>query len=230
MTQRSVRQARLDDMIEIECKSFNEWTENAPEGVLVSNPPYGERLRPENIEALYKGIGTTLKTCFKGWHAWLIGYRDEHFDSIGLKPSVKIPLLNGNLECCLREYVIFDGSYSDFRADGGSIGNLEHQREREPKKMRHISDDEWKKESRKFGGGRKGGSDRKSSSDHRKDYPADRKRDRDYKKREPRRDKRQAIEVSDRGPRIPKSQESVISKVYMRSRKGWKKGPEEEED
>lgn len=230
IARRNVRQARLDDMIEIECKSFNEWTENAPEGVLVSNPPYGERLRPENIEALYKGIGTTLKTCFKGWHAWLIGYRDEHFDSIGLKPSVKIPLLNGNLECCLREYVIFDGSYSDFRADGGSIGNLEHQREREPKKMRHISDDEWKKESRKFGGGRKGGSDRKSSSDHRKDYPADRKRDRDYKKREPRRDKRQAIEVSDRGPRIPKSQESVISKVYMRSRKGWKKGPEEEED
>ncbi len=231
IARRNIREARVEDMVELVCRPFNEWTDNSPEGVLVSNPPYGERLRPENIECLYKGIGSTLKNYFKGWHTWFIGYRDEHFDSIGLKPSVKMPLLNGNLECCLREYVIFDGSYSDFRAEGGSIGNLEHQRERErePKKMRHISDDEWKRESRKFGG-KKPGSDRKFSSKRKKEYPSDRKRDRDYKKREPRRDKRQPIEVKGRGPRIPQSEESVISKVHMRSRKGWKKPSADPED
>lgn len=71
---------------------------------------------------------------------------------IGLKPSVKIPLINGNLECSLREYVMFDGAYSQFRADGGSVASeaSEKRKAEGPRKVRHISDDDWKKESRKF--------------------------------------------------------------------------------
>ena len=57
-------------------------------------------------------------------------------------------MLNGSLECSLREYVLFDGSYSAFRGEGGSIGNRE--KDNGPRKVRHISDDEWEKESKAF--------------------------------------------------------------------------------
>ena len=154
IARKNVKSARVDDMVEIQCKSVTEWTDNAPEGILVTNPPYGERLKPENINALYKSIGSTLKNYFKGWHAWIIGYRDEQFAEIGLKPSVKIPLHNGSLECSLREYVLFDGKYSEFRADGGSVGNSNAKKETGPKKVRHISDDDWEKQARKFNSGK----------------------------------------------------------------------------
>ncbi len=160
IARKNIRNARVDDMVEIVCRPFSEWVENAPEGVLVTNPPYGERLKPENISLLYKTIGSTLKNYFKGWHAWIIGYRDEQFAEIGLKPSVKIPLHNGSLECSLREYVLFDGRYSDFRADGGSVSNPDAKKESGPKKVRHISDDNWEKQARKFNAGKSFSDDR----------------------------------------------------------------------
>ena len=148
IARKNIRNARVDDMVELVCRPFADWTDNAAEGILVTNPPYGERLRPDDMTGLFKGIGSTLKNYFKGWHAWILGYRDEHFTDIGLKPTVKIPMLNGSLECSLREYVLFDGSYSAFRGEGGSIGNRE--KDNGPRKVRHISDDEWEKESKAF--------------------------------------------------------------------------------
>ncbi|MDE5796420.1 MAG: RNA methyltransferase, partial [Muribaculaceae bacterium] len=148
IARKNIRNARVDDMVELVCQPFADWTDNAAEGILVTNPPYGERLRPDDMTGLFKSIGTTLKNYFKGWHAWILGYRDEHFADIGLKPTVKIPLLNGSLECSLREYVLFDGSYSAFRSEGGSIGNKD--KDNGPRKVRHISDDEWEKESKAF--------------------------------------------------------------------------------
>ena len=154
IARKNVKSARVDDMVELVCQSVSDWTDNAPEGILITNPPYGERLKPENINLLYKTIGSTLKNYFKGWHAWIIGFRDEQFAEIGLKPSVKIPLHNGSLECSLREYVLFDGKYSEFRADGGSVGTAAAKKEVGPKKVRHISDDDWEKQAKKFNSGK----------------------------------------------------------------------------
>ena len=149
---KNIKSARVEEMIDIRCCPLTDWEADTAEGVIVTNPPYGERLRPANLSNLYKDIGSTLKNNFQGWHAWIIGYQDEQMKEIGLKPSVKIPLFNGNLECSLREYVMFDGSYSQFRADGGSVASeaSEKKKSEGPRKVRHISDDEWKKDSRKF--------------------------------------------------------------------------------
>lgn len=62
-------------------------------------------------------IGERLKHAFTGNDAWILSYRDECFDQIGLKPSVKIPLFNGALECQFRKYQLFDGKYKAFRSD-----------------------------------------------------------------------------------------------------------------
>ena len=148
----NIRSAHVEEMIELVCQPLTEWQADTAEGIIVTNPPYGERLRPGNLDMLYRELGSTLKNNFQGWHAWIIGYHEEQLKEIGLKPSVKIPLHNGSLECSLREYVMFDGSYSDFRSEGGSVASKASEKKKSegPRKVRHISDDDWKKESKKF--------------------------------------------------------------------------------
>lgn len=118
----NLKSAGVARYVTLECKPLSQWDEApaAPEGggVLVTNPPYGERISAPDMDGLYRLIGSQLKHIFTGWHAWLIGYRDEYFDCIGLSPSSKLTLYNGALECQLREYVIFDGTYSEFRKSG----------------------------------------------------------------------------------------------------------------
>lgn len=153
IARQNIRKAKVDDMIELSCRPMADWIDNPEPGVLVMNPPYGARLKPENMIELYKGIGTSLKNNFSGWTAWIIGLDGDDFNNIGLKPSTKIPLLNGSLECMLREYVLFSGKYDDFRASGGKVSHFdeEDEEDRRPRKMRRLSDDEWKAETRKFG-------------------------------------------------------------------------------
>lgn len=83
------------------------------------------------MDALYESIGSKLKNVFKGYHAWIIGFREEYFHKIGLAPSEKISLMNGGLDCELREYVIFEGNKKDFRAAGGKLKD-EKKEERRP--------------------------------------------------------------------------------------------------
>jgi hypothetical protein len=77
-----------------------------------------------------------LKSQFKGYNAWVISAVSETFDKIGLKPSIKYPVLNGSLECELREYVIFDGTYSEFRKEGRSVKNENFRGEAKQKFLR----------------------------------------------------------------------------------------------
>lgn len=121
IAKRNIASARVGEWVQVKCQSISEWKENAPEGMLITNPPYGERLRPDRIEELYRLIGECLKKNFRGWHAWILGYKPELFDAIRLKSSVRYPILNGALECSFREYVLFSGKYNEFRASGGEI-------------------------------------------------------------------------------------------------------------
>ena len=85
-------------------------------GVMLINPPYGERLEEDDIVHLYKGIGDALKLHFKGFTAWIISSDKDTLKQIGLKPSKKIELFNGPLECKLERFDIFEGSYKDQKA------------------------------------------------------------------------------------------------------------------
>ena len=89
--------------------------------ILITNPPYGERISSPDLLGLYKTIGQKLKREFTGGDAWILSYREECFEQIGLKPSLKTPLYNGSLECELRKYVLFDGRLNDHRAAGGTV-------------------------------------------------------------------------------------------------------------
>lgn len=183
----NIKNARLEGMISVECLPMSEARPTAEEGVMVTNPPYGRRLRPGDMDSLWSRIGSDLKANFAGWHAWIIGMTDEQFAEIGFKPSVKIPLHNGALECSLREYVIFAGRYDDFRAGGKSVRSSKDEIPAEIARGRHLSDREWDRETRKYGdslGGkpRKMRSDRDSASDRRFGRPDRKNADKKHKK------------------------------------------------
>lgn len=128
IAEQNIKSAGVSKYIDLECRSIQSISEIEPNGMLVTNPPYGERISVEDMEGLYQSIGERLKRVFKGYKAWIIGYKEELFDCIGLKPSVKMPLLNGDLECELREYAIFEGKYDDLRKEGGHIKDTDFAR------------------------------------------------------------------------------------------------------
>ncbi|MCM1109741.1 MAG: THUMP domain-containing protein, partial [Clostridium sp.] len=153
----NLRSAGMSRYVDLRVKPLAQWSE-APEagkpGVLVTNPPYGERISVENMEAFYELIGTKLKFVFKGYHAWIIGYRKEYFDKIGLAPSLKEPVYNGSLECELREYIIFEGDYKQFRAQGGHLRLAADSGEEEEDDRRDRRQPDSMKPRRKFRGER----------------------------------------------------------------------------
>jgi putative N6-adenine-specific DNA methylase len=95
---------------------------------MVTNPPYGERISTPDLLGTYKMIGERLKHQFTGNDAWILSYREECFEQIGLKPSIKIPLFNGSLECEFRKYQLFDGKMREFREEGGVVKTEEEKR------------------------------------------------------------------------------------------------------
>ena len=119
----NIKSAGLNKYIEVERRDINDINEVPAGGTLISNPPYGERLNPEDIESLYQDMGYKFKHTFQGYNVWLICYDNELSYKIGLKPSVRYKLNNGGLDCELLEYVIFDGRYDEMRERGEHIRN-----------------------------------------------------------------------------------------------------------
>jgi putative N6-adenine-specific DNA methylase len=106
----NVRKAGLEGMISIGLSDFKDVGRAADNGYLVLNPPYGERLKPAEIESLYSMIGSTLKHHFAGNKAWIITSGKEYLNNIGLKPKKKYTLFNGALECVFAGYELYEGT------------------------------------------------------------------------------------------------------------------------
>lgn len=130
----NVRSAGVADCVEVSEQDFHHFTQPAEPALLVTNPPYGERISSPDLAGLYRTIGEKLKHQFVGGEAWIISHREEAFSLIGLKPSLIIPLFNGSLECELRKYQIFSGKMSTFRRDGGAIKSDDDRRRNEERR------------------------------------------------------------------------------------------------
>lgn len=140
----NVKAAGLTSTITIEEADFKNFTQPVEKSLLVTNPPYGERISTPDLLGTYKMIGERLKHQFLNNDAWVLSYREECFDQIGLKPSIKIPLYNGSLECEFRKYQIFDGKLKDFRSEGGIV-KTEEEKKQMSEKHRFKKEREFKK-------------------------------------------------------------------------------------
>jgi putative N6-adenine-specific DNA methylase len=82
----------------------------APNGVLVTNPPYGVRMEDARaLAALYPKLGDALKRRFPGWTVFVFTGDLRLPELIGLRPSRRTPLMNGNIECRLYRFEIVAG-------------------------------------------------------------------------------------------------------------------------
>jgi putative N6-adenine-specific DNA methylase len=106
----NINNAGLSGQISVEVSDFKDVKPKDNCGYLVFNPPYGQRLKPDEIENLYSMIGTSLKHNFPGYRAWIITSGKELLKNIGLKPKAKYTLYNGALECILAGYELYEGS------------------------------------------------------------------------------------------------------------------------
>lgn len=235
IAEKNIKQAGVAKYIDLQIRPIAQWEEAPANCYVITNPPYGERISADDMEGLYETIGTKLKHVFKG-HAWIIGYRDEYFKKIGLAPSSKTPILNGALECELREYVIFDGDYKSFRKEGGTIKGGKS-RDAKDKKIKRMSDRQWKDDARRKGMGGKeaqGGTKKSPRNPLEAKYQAKPKmRDRREERKEvnlenplaARRNEHALKSVLGRTPSLPKS-----DSPFMRSRRGWRRPNNNESD
>ena len=109
-------QANLDaagftDLVTLKQANFLEISAPAPQGILVTNLPYGVRIGElQSLSDLYPKLGDVLKNKFDGWNAYLFSADPALPKSIRLSASRRTPLFNGALECRLLEYKIIAGS------------------------------------------------------------------------------------------------------------------------
>jgi putative N6-adenine-specific DNA methylase len=119
IAERNLEHANMDDFVQLKRKAFEKNSAPDNNGILVTNPPYGERIETsEDIIEFYQMIGTQLKHNFHGYTAWLISSNFEALKLLGLKPSRKIALYNGALQCKFQRYDLYAGSKKAKKQEG----------------------------------------------------------------------------------------------------------------
>lgn len=109
--QKNIRESGMQRFIDVRQIRIQELKGLTAEGGLIMmNPPYGERLaQDKDVMRLYGDIGSALKHRFAGATAWIISSNEDALKCIGLKPSRRIHLMNGELDCLFNQYVLFAG-------------------------------------------------------------------------------------------------------------------------
>jgi putative N6-adenine-specific DNA methylase len=106
----NITEAGLEDEIRVRVRDIKDAQKVGEQGLVVLNPPYGERIGSGDLHQLYRTIGDTLKTNFSGYDAYVFTGNLEAAKHIGLRTSRRIPLYNGPIECRLLKYELYRGS------------------------------------------------------------------------------------------------------------------------
>ena len=108
---RNLAEAGVERWVKLEQADVLQRAAPAPQGVMVMNPPYGERMgSAEELERFYPALGDSLKKRFPGWRCYIFTADLRLPKLIRLQPSRRTPLWNGALECRLYEFKIVSGS------------------------------------------------------------------------------------------------------------------------
>ena len=150
----NIKAAGASKDITLKLQPFQQFEQPAEKAIIITNPPYGERISTNNLLGLYQMIGERLKHAFIGNTAWVLSYREECFDQIGLKATEKVSLFNGALDCEFRKYEIFDGKYKEFKkkeSENEAENQSENEDENKETAFKSREDKEFKpRENREF--------------------------------------------------------------------------------
>ena len=135
VSSKNMKNAGLAKYIELKVLPLEEIKEAPEKGILITNPPYGERLNPRDLMQMYSMIGERLKHVFIGYNAWIISSNSDALKQIGLKPTSKYKLINGALDCEYLQYQIFSGKHKEFKQEKNQKLEL-----KKPKKINRKQD------------------------------------------------------------------------------------------
>jgi putative N6-adenine-specific DNA methylase len=105
---KNAAEAGVDSLIDFKVTDFKVLESPSENPFLLFNPPDGERMSADDSN-FYSMIGERLKHHYTNATVWIIS-TPQCLKSIGLRPSRKIPILNGSLECSFRKYELYSGS------------------------------------------------------------------------------------------------------------------------
>ena len=99
--------AGLNGLITIHTGSFEQQVLPDSPGVLVCNPPYGQRLgADDDLEPLYRSLGQFARQQASGWQLWLLSGNAAITGALRLKACRRIPISNGGIDCRWLHYAI----------------------------------------------------------------------------------------------------------------------------
>jgi len=106
----NIQNAGFNKQIKLTVGDFRDYIPAHPSGVLITNPPYDERLKSDDINGLYSDLGTSFKNNYVGFHCWVFSGNLNALKKVALKPSQKIKLYNGSIEGSLNGFEMYEGS------------------------------------------------------------------------------------------------------------------------
>jgi putative N6-adenine-specific DNA methylase len=111
----NLRYSKTEEIITLDKAGFHQAKPPYETGMIITNPPYDERLKLDDSVAFYRSMGDTLKHLYGGYRAWIISADLEAMKFIGLKPIKKFKIFNGPLECRFMGYDLFRGTMKDYK-------------------------------------------------------------------------------------------------------------------
>jgi len=111
--QTNARRALVFNKIKFQVSDFKDLKIDLANGMIIINPPYGERLKERDLNELYAMMGERLKHQFAGNNAWILSSSVESFKFVGLKTEVRLDLFNGSLKCKFNNYKLFSGKRNE---------------------------------------------------------------------------------------------------------------------
>lgn len=106
----NLEHAGLEKKVQLFQGDFSKLQPPSSGGIVITNPPYGERITVEDIIALYQEMGNIFKRKYAGYSAWVVSSDMRALKMIGLKPKKKYLVYNGPLECRLYGFELYEGS------------------------------------------------------------------------------------------------------------------------
>ncbi len=110
IARKNISRAGLNVPVTLTVKDFTQISKNGESGIIVTNPPYGERLKSTSLIELYKSFGDVLKQNFTGYEAWILSGDKTAIKHVGLRPAKKLTLYNGAIECKFHKFEIYKGT------------------------------------------------------------------------------------------------------------------------
>lgn len=104
----NAERAGVLDNISLEQEDFFEAAGPDGKGMIVTNPPYGERLELEEAGEFYRRLGARLREAYSGWTAWILSGNRPAAKQLGLKPRSRTPVWHGGLDARLYQVELYE--------------------------------------------------------------------------------------------------------------------------